>query len=154
MIAYKVVEKGTRHCSNVLLFKTGNAHDPERVRDFLRWRRKHPEFFPKYLKGTIVRAVRGSAGIMCFESVRHAEWFISEVYVPRAVREHAKIIKVRGIGPSSTPTEVVSGCGMHPWRLVERYTRLPSLQRQLSPYYSCHRSPPGTIAFKVVEVLE
>jgi len=118
MIAYKVVERGTRWCSNWALFKQYLLDDgtPEEYVRGVRFRKEHPELFPRYHKGSIVKAAIGSVGIMCFPSERHAESFKG---YSRRLSHSLMIIRVEGIGKPRQPTSVIARCGKCPWNLAE-----------------------------------
>ena len=97
MIVYKVVEKGTRYGTNMCLFK-GHVH-----RNHLNFygnikiktiKIRLKQWFPRYSKGSIVKAAPGSIGIMCFETKVVAENF-KNFY--NTLNRNAKIIKVRGL---------------------------------------------------------
>jgi len=140
MIAFKVVEKGTRHCSNIMLCKKHFLLSSTAVEKYLKRKRRYPQYFPRYLKGRTIYAADGSVGIMCFESRVPAKDFIKR----HQLEGIAKIIRVEGIGLGIVPRKIVCGCGDDPMRLV-----------QDPPRGRIFSSPPvGTIAFKAVRVLE
>jgi len=140
MIAFKVVEKKTRHCSNVMIYKE-YLPTLKAIEKFLRWKRKYPQYFPRYLKGSTIYAADGSVGIMCFESKEAAEKFIES---QRFIKISAKIIKVEGIGSKLRPKAIIQWHGAVPMDLIKK----GSLDLVVVP------PPVGTIAFMAVRVLE
>ena len=145
MIAYKVVEKQTRWGSNWMMFKDYLA-DKEISRLVLvyriglNFRKKNPEFFPRYFRGSVVKAAPKSKGILCFETKQHAENFISDFFL----KHRATVVKVQGIGRARRIDSVIRGCGAVPWHLV---TKKGDALYMMPP-------PKGTIAFNAVKVLE
>ena len=142
MVVFKVVEKQTRWCSNWMIFKHSYQIGECTSSWFsagVRFRKKHPEYFPRYLKGHIIYAAPNSAGIMCFLYKSQAEKFRKR----HSCDGNAFIIKVRGIGTPRVVEEVVNGCGVCPWFLLD-YGR------------ECFLGVPpfGTRAFEAVEVLD
>ena len=134
MEVYKVVEKKTRHCSNWALFKV----QPGSRWNYPVWqkfRRKHIGYFPRYLKGNIIKAVKGSLGILTFEWKWHAENFIAQNASANLI-----IIRVKGIGDYHKVTWLKGNCGGRPSNIL---------------YYDQEMSAPyGTCGFQAVEVLE
>lgn len=140
MIVYKVVEKNTRNGSNVAMikeqFSLSSAYS-DFYEKFLKFRKENEQFFPKYLKGTIVKCAEGSVGIICFKDKWYAKDFINNY---DALRKTI-IIKVKGINKMKTPVSLVYGCGG---------TNIININKEAGMM-----SPPhGTITFKAVEVLE
>ncbi len=139
MIVCKVVEKQTRWGSNWMLFKS-DCQDSSLFSLGERFRKNHPEFFPRYFKGRIVKAAPNSIGILCFSSMTAARVF-------RDTHCHnmpAIIIKVRGIGAPRKVKKVGVGCGSSPWLLFDYKEEI----------FIGGEPPFGTIAFPAVEVLE
>lgn len=89
-IFYKVVEKGTRHCSNWTIFKLWKRYksNPRKWNEF---RRKYNHFFPRYLKGSIIKCAENSLGLMVFRRFSDARDF--ELYTG-LFRAKTIIIKV------------------------------------------------------------
>ena len=126
MLAYKLVEKNTRWCLNVANLKY-RGHD-------ISFCRKHPEYFPKYFKGSTVEAVSGSPGIMCFENPFYAENFLNHI-------NNLKIIKVEGINPLNfLIVRIKTGVWFSPEHILDE---------GFNGY-----APNGTITFEKVKVLE
>ena len=145
LIAYKVVEKGTRWGSNWMMFKdvlTDPEALPSSCEKGLKFQKEHPEFFPRYFKNTIVKAAPKSRGILCFETKQHAERFITY----SDLKHRAIIVKVRGIGQARQIVSVIPNCGSFPWHLT--------LTTKMKLGFYMMRAPKGTIAFNAVEVLE
>ena len=140
MIAFKVVEKQTRHCTNWTLFKkTFKDLDTPFYTDILKFKHENPQWFPRYFKGRVIEAASGSVGIFCFEAKLFAMMF-QDCYT--ALRLNGIIIKVEGIG-EPTPRRrirIVSGCGN---------TNITSIKKD----HDATRSAPGTLCFKSVKVL-
>lgn len=130
---YKAVEKQTRHCSNWTLYKT---HLP--TARVCKYRRDHPEWFPRYLKGRTIKEVPGSVGILCFELRIDAFHFIKNY---KRTSIDWLIIQVRGINRREDIRSLIGGCGLYP-------TNLCLTQDEFA-------SPPrGTVAYREVLVLE
>lgn len=138
MIAYKVVEKNTRHGSNWAIYRNfckSRPHLDSKIR------KKYPQYFPRYLKGTTVKAATGSVGIMCFEDKTDAQRFL--------IREldygniYGKIIKVKGYNKNKVTFWIGCHCASSPENIIENKFAEGTM-----------RPPLGTIAFKSVKVLE
>jgi len=137
MIVYKVVGKGTRHCSNWCMYENKSKLTRKK---FLR---KYPEmqqYLPRYLKGTIINSVPDSPGIMTFISI-DAAWNFKTVN--RNSLDRTIIIKVRGIHAKIT-SMILSSAGSYPERLCS-YN---------NSKYDYRQPPLGTKFFESVEVLE
>lgn len=142
MEAYKVVEKNTRNCSNWTLFKGYSKYHPDIYKKGLKFKKEHPEYFPRYLKGRVIKEAKGSAGILCFKSIYSAELFKNSY---NKLRENAIIIKVKGKNKKQVYSGLLRGCcgaeGM--FKINEE----PESWDSMTPAMGC-------IAFKSVEVLE
>lgn len=132
---FKVVEKQTRWGTNWTLFKSYYKRT-SKFSKVERFRKAHPEFFPHYYKGHVVKAAPHSLGIMCFSKRSDAERFEEIISCGRTI-----IIKVKGIGKPRYVSRVVADCGLDPRNLV-------------SSFYLNGVAPKGTVAFPAVEVLE
>lgn len=130
---YKAVEKQTRHCSNWAIYKT--LCRESRV---LKYRRDHPEWFPRYLKGRTIKEAPGSVGILCFEHNIDALHFIRSYDGINWL-----IIQVKGIGKQRDLDCLISGCGCYPERLRQGASSIDNT----SP-------PKGTVLYREVLVLE
>lgn len=75
---YKVVQKGTRFGSNWAIFsrklKDKKEHQDE-YNEGLRYRKEHPELFPRYFKGHIIEAPKYTIGLMMFTDLYTAILF-------------------------------------------------------------------------------
>lgn len=150
-IAYKVVEKGTRWCSNWALFKglTINSkfstlEDTKNFKAVNLWRQKNKEWFPRYFKGSIVKKAPGSVGILAFEDEASASSFARVNFAvtgKRWCRLPTRIIKVRGIGKPNKNVRIAHGCGRLPQNIND--------ELQIKGTVPC-----GTVAYNAVEVLE
>jgi len=138
-VPYKVVEKETRWGLNWALFKKylEDVGTPEDYNKGLRFRRDHPEFFPRYIKGHVVKAVPRTPGILCFASKDAARRFWTYL----RVKDRTTIIEVEGIGAGWGVSRLILGTGSHPWRLLD-YA------------WWTEQVPYDTIGFAAVEVLE
>ena len=130
---YKAVEKQTRHCSNWAIYKT--HYRESRV---LKYRRDHPEWFPRYFKGRTIKEAPGSIGILCFEHNIDALHFIRSYNSVNWL-----IIQVKGIGKQRDLRLLISGCGCYPERLGCQ-----------SPAENIIQPPMGTVLYREVLVLE
>jgi cellulose synthase/poly-beta-1,6-N-acetylglucosamine synthase-like glycosyltransferase len=138
MLAYKVVEKQTRHCSNWTIFKTYFGSNKREIK----FKKENPEYFPRYLKNKVIKEVPNSVGILCFENKGSAELFI--YYYPKC---NFKIIKVDGKKQKKV-YYIIEGCGNNPNSIKEFHD-----DKEVDLTSIC-RPPKGTIAFESVKVLE
>ena len=140
---YKVVEEMTRWGTNWAVFKQYilDKGTHEEYLKGLKFRREHPEYFPKYLKDSIVKAAPQSLGIMCFSKKKHAEAFIRRLQC-----EDLIIIRVKGLGQKRSifDYEVITGCGVRPWWL----------ETKKGIWSYTVEAPLGTISYPAVKVLE
>ena len=142
MIAYKVVEKGTRHCSNWAMYKAYCKYHNLPIDVYLR--KKYPDLFPRYLKGTIVEKAPGTVGIFCFPSLVDAHDFLGAL-LPLDIFDY-KIIKVEGIGKPTYKPKIFLSCS-NPANLVDVI--------RINPYNSPVSDYNGTyVTFPKVKVLE
>jgi len=143
MIAYKVVEKGTRNCSNVAMFNSQSKDRYSRYfyikKEFEEFVKKNPEYFPKYLCGTFVKEAPGSFGILCFKTYTDAQYFRNNYL--NSLR-NTTIVRVKGYNQKEEPTKVNGGCGGDGIFYIKEEDF-----DGISP-------PSGTVAFELVEVLE
>ncbi len=118
MIAYKVIDKVTKYGSNAWIYREyGN------ISEFIADNPEAKKYFPKYEKGKIIRGVKGSPGIFCFENVEDARNFI-DVY------SEAIIIKVEGIGKMKRKPKILDGCGVHPLYLLHHKETSKSIYKE------------------------
>jgi hypothetical protein len=138
MIAYKVVGKKKRDCSNWLMQTRNRKIDRRRIA------RKIIRYYPRYPKGKIVKAVPGSVGILCFVDTSAAEHFMEKY----CLCDRAKIVPVRGVGsPNYNPSIF--------WWINTSIDRLHldySTRSKFDGEYSLGRN--SVVAFEAVEVLE
>jgi hypothetical protein len=136
MICYKVVGKENRYGSNYTMLYSDN-NMPETGIDMRVFKR----FFPKYEKGKIVKAIRGSQGIFCFQTKTDAQKFrhtCSENF-----QKITTIIKVEGIGEPNYFPKIIKECGAWLSNLLSYKTTQAMIE-----------APMGSISFKSVRVLE
>ena len=144
-----MVEKGTRHCSNIGIYLVDRNNYPysTRKKEYKRIQKIIPAFLrPRYLKGTIVKADPRTIGLMCFDRIDRAYIFL------RANTEHDdrfKVIKVRGkvLDSKSYYTTIIRGCAGNPFRLLDVIKLTPDYGKSTIP-------PESTIWCSEVEVLE
>jgi len=96
-------------------------------------------YFPKYIKGTTVKAVPGSPGILCFKTEIAAQSFIRRSFYSRP--QMVTIIQVIGLGKPLKKYELNSGCF--------NIKNLINYKKRSGEYLYG-----GTVAFKSVRVLE
>lgn len=140
MIAYKIVEKQTRHCSNWTLFKaTFKENDESFYQQGLKFKHENPEWFPRYFKGSLISAAKDSVGILCFKTKERAINFQNHYLT---LRKNGLVIIVKGFGKPTPETEVgvIAGCG------DTNIYNIKAGARGLFP-------PSGTVCFKSVKVL-
>ena len=136
-ICYKVVEKRTRYGSNWSIYRAiffmNRAETLPKPPD--------SPYFQTYKKGSTIKCVPGSVGIMVFESKRSAKYFASNGALNN---DRVMIIKVLGVGkmPHSL---ILWECGSKPQQLLEEKGRMGHIY--VDPPY-------GTLFFKSVKVLE
>ncbi|MCK5255074.1 MAG: hypothetical protein KAQ81_03565 [Deltaproteobacteria bacterium] len=135
MIAFKVVEKRTRFGSNLAICRA--SHHGSAFSNVIKaFKRKYPQFFPRYLKGSIVKKAVGTVGILTFKTWYDAERFACSLSAWRSL----KIIKVKGIGKPKEEVWLIGNCGSDPTNLLNAGEEVPA--------------PTGTLAFPTVRVLE
>jgi len=140
MIVYKVVEKETRNCSNLGIWKSPMNTGCQTEREIIKIEKfieDHPEFFPKYLKGTIINKAPETPGIFTFKEHKDARAFTKSEDFQDAI-----IIKVEGIGSPNKHASIILGCAANPMRLGS-----------ITDLDFCE-APEGSITFESVEVLE
>ncbi len=133
-MAYKVIDKVTRRGTNASIAMTEYGFD-ESVFDEVA-----PEYYPKYIAGTVVKAVEGSAGICCFKTQSAAQEFIG--LFPKYKSCKFMIVKVRGWKKVKSPVLKV-GLGCLP--CVFKRNLLHCFERPI---------PRGFVSFEKVKVLE
>lgn len=135
-IAYKVVDKKTRHGSNFVVYLTELFQDRtfEEVEDTIKYLRLK-RYFPIYKKGKIVKAAPDSVGIFCFNDKDSAFDFMNN----NEILEFCNIVSVRGIGKSLNVKYISSNCGSCLYYVKS--------MRDVPP-------PIGTVFYNSVEVLE
>lgn len=140
--AWKVVDKKNRYGSNATAFQEAQALSLgvffKEVTPIVA--AKLRPYFPKYNKGSVVKCVKGSAGILCFTNRSDAERFRMKYDV---LAKNAMIIKVMGLGRPMKKHRLISGC----FNILE-FTKDKSLVLMMDGSY------PGTIAYSRVRVLE
>jgi len=143
-IVYKVISSKDRRGSNMAIYRCLAKKDCGKfnIADFFR---KHPvlkPYFPQYKKGAIVKAVSGTPGIFCFQTVENAKRFVKLELLGCKLRNYL-IVRVRGIGDKHYPKpyHILTGCGSIPTNLLD--------QRH---YYN--DTIPGSVCYPAVEVLE
>jgi len=135
-IAYKVVEKNTRNCTNWAAIKDYAKYWDGKISSIaIATKQRYPHYFPRYLKGKIVSAAPQSVGICIFLKKEHAQSFQN-----RHVAENTKIIKVKCLSKPKRLHRIVFFCYRNPYRIVNG-------ERD-------YLSPTGTYGVNAVEVLE
>ena len=108
------------------------------------------KFYLKYKKGTTVKALKGTLGIMVFPDFKTAEHFISVVCHNRFSTSSASIKKVLPLGKKTTP-EWISR-----WTVSERklkvFSKIPLEERCNS--FLCSVAPQGTECYPEVIVVD
>jgi hypothetical protein len=138
-IAYKVVGKITRYGTNA----TGSELSELQTKKIIE---ENPKFFPRYKKGEVIKAVKGSQGIYCFLGKKDAINFKNQYDI---LREKARIVKVIGYGSPNKNPLFISSC-MQLDNLInsfddeEKYTKWK--------YRHCYYVSIAT--FKTIKVLE
>lgn len=135
-MAYKVVTERHRLGTNAAIAMHNRRFKPE---DFER--PLVSMYFPKYTKGSLIKAVPGSPGICCFKTIAQANAFIGNNEA--LCCQSMIVIKVKGIKTIKNPL-LVSGMGCGPDRFLLRLTDKSYLSKL----------PKGIITFEKVKVLE
>jgi len=138
MIAFKVVDKRTRHGSNWTMFYRQSEEKNVKGR-LAKIKKKIPNIFPRYKKNRIINSLNESPGIYCFSSIYSAKAFI----YTHALERYTKIIKVRGFKEKNPSNLAIYGCGFYIENLLDFKNKE---LKELS--YS------GVICFESVLVLE
>lgn len=136
-IVYKVVEKRTRHGTNMTMFLNNipdfRKHRYKRIKKFI------PEYLrPRYLKGRTIKAHPHTVGLMCFKTVDYAKSFIYDY----SLQSTSIVIKVRGILRKNQNVTIIPHCGTAP-----QYLLIMKNSMMMRPPY-------GTVFCDIVEVLE
>lgn len=132
---YKVVEKKTRHGSNMTIYL--NSIPSTRRQLYKRIKKIIPEYLrPRYLKGRIIKAHPDTVGIMCFKTVENANHFICNY----GLQSTSRIVKARGILRETQNVKIIPQCGSEPEYLLIRI--------------GITAPPVGTIFCDEIEVLE
>ena len=132
-IAFKVVEKRTRLCTNLLIYRKY-----VRNREILELTKQYSQLFPRYRKGKVLKADERTEGFFVFEDKFYAEDFICYEHLPDC---KLKILRVKLLDTPKRPKRVLNGCGAYPKRILTIFkSRIP--QADLSPAYAgcwvCH----------------
>ncbi len=142
MIAYKVVGKKKRDCSNWLIQTRNRKIDRRSIaREIIR-------YYPRYPKGKIVKAVPDSVGILCFVDTNAAEHFIGQYRLD----DMAKIVSVRGVGSPTYSPAIFWRVNASIDRLYLDYNSDGEIYKGSSP--GVYAIKPSVVAFEAVEVLE
>jgi len=139
---WKVVGTARRHGAN------GTAFENNIDCTLNSWFERNPEwkylriFFPVYSKGAVVRAPKGSLGIMCFETQDSAKAFIHKTEL-----QNVSIIPVLGLGHPMKPRVPAYQC----FYIKNLYTAFTNLKKPIPANKYIYE---GTICFSRVRVLE
>ena len=112
-ILYKVVDKETRYGSNYMILKNEN--------NFGLWKyfvETYPEFFPRYTKNTRVDGIKGSPGILCFDTFDNAKLFMFQMC---RINKKNIIIKVKPLGKVTHTFKLLFHSGGNPEKIKEFY---------------------------------
>jgi hypothetical protein len=147
-IAYKVVGKRNRFGSNMNIFLKEHHFGPMR---FEMWKNENKalwkrlrRYFPQYIKGSIVKSVKGSPGIMCFETYEEAEKFTKLFW--HITLNNCTIIKVKGIGEKTNVEEILA--------IRDKYDHETDLSKLIRRKEYITRIGYKIISYPKVEVLE
>ncbi len=111
-LAYKVVDKDTRDCSNWSIFKRYHM----KLAEFDYWENfkiEHSQYFPVYDYGKLIKMAPGSIGLMCFATKSAAEEFIRIEFS----ENETIIIQVKGYNELSK-SKIICGCGCDPESII------------------------------------
>ncbi len=134
MKAFKVIDKDTRMGSNAAIFMT--CCGEEKLMEVIREYSLRP-YFPRYIRGSLVKKVPRSPGIMAFKTIEHAKKFQYRY----ALENRTIIVEVEGRPCKRQDRKIRNSMGILPKRFAKK-------GRSLSP------PAPGTVFFDFVEVLQ
>lgn len=116
---YKVVEKGTRHCSNWMMFKNTSQYNQNKSY-WKRFRATNKTLFPQYLKNHIIESEKFTPGLMIFKSPSDCDDYIERTLLS----DRAIVVKVE-VNLNDllvAPKHIIQACGMSPENLVNPRT--------------------------------
>ncbi len=103
--------------------------------------KRYPELYPRYTRRAVVKAAKGSVGILCFEKTEDAQAFRSKY----PMLEKAHIVRVKGVKLKRVDWL---------WANCMNLLTLPNVKGK--PYDICSftvcSAPQGTIGFRWVKV--
>jgi hypothetical protein len=144
-IVYKLVGKGHRYGTNATLFmyseKTTFGKLGKKNKDLWNTIKK---FCPRYFKGSIIYAPKGSVGIMCFKTLEAAIDFKDSIWTDDAI---FKIIKVRGIGKEKRKFKYF-------FQFIDNFLDLAPRYSSIKKQKDLINSPENWVTYPAVEVLE
>jgi len=105
-IAYKVVEKRTRLCTNLAIYRK-YARDNK----VLKLNKLYPLLYPRYRRGKVLKADKRTEGFFVFENNLCAKDFI---YSENLSEDKVKIIRIKLLDIPKRPKKVLRGCGAYP----------------------------------------
>lgn len=121
MVLYKVVQKNTRFGSNWAIFSEKYIRREETLKEYKKFRKDHPDLFPRYLKGIILTANPITIGFMMFKEIYNAELFQELI----DLKETTKIIEIEPLGQTKTYNGtdkcILQNCGGNPKNLLNLY---------------------------------
>jgi len=136
--AFKVVDKETRRGTNLALWK--RRSDKKDIEYLLKL---YADFFPAYLKDTIVQKLPRTKGLFFFKDIYYAKRLIRRCHLPE---DSLMIIKVQPIGKITQPKKILSGIGSYAYALPAYYQGM-TLMDEVAP-------PKGTYVCNSLKVLE
>jgi hypothetical protein len=141
-IAYKIVGKRNRMGTNM------NICLEEKGISFTKFKKEYnkvwndiKQYFPKYVKGEVINSVKGTVGIMCFQTKKSAQYFINDSWLNKS---NLEIIKVLGCGKIRKRFKYIGGCG----------SEVSYLKKDPKTFDSVYNSDKSWIAYEQVVVLE
>ena len=154
-LGYKVVEKGTRYGSNMVMYRRtleksrgrGKAYAEREVEYLVR---THPTLFPVYLKDTKIKKAPGSVGILVFDSRMDADDFINMNMLSSLV----EVIHVICFGPFNPHPDLLRLCGARPENLVDCNSGTLCDVSDMYEAEDYFASDQGVVGVDCVEVIE
>jgi len=143
MIVYKVVHKDHRYGTNLIIFLQQNLIS---YQEFLKdTEEEYREYFPLYLKDSILEAPKDSLGFLLFKRKIDALAFIKFEFNYK-IRNDAMILRIETLGKTKKiqSLKLRAGCGSHPEDIYKYHTSILDYR---------YHAPLGTIGCHKIKVL-
>jgi hypothetical protein len=108
------------------------------------------EFYLEYKKGTTVKALEGTLGIMVFTNIKSAKRFVSAVCRGRFSTNSVSIKKVIPLGRKTIPEWISRWTVMD--KRLKAFNKIPLEERRDN--FLCSQAPLGTVCYPEVIVVD